>query len=454
VFAQDCTGTDAIVLAASISITQDLSIDGAGHRVSVDGGNAVRVFSIGPAIAVRLTGLTIEHGTAVANFGSGGEGGGILNNGALTLSNSTLRDNRASSFGGGIDNGKTGTLTVTHSILSGNNVGAAGGGIANFGTLTVTDSTLSGNNSDTAGGGIENYGRLTVTTSTLASNATNFASGGGIDNFGTLTVTTSTLSGNTASATGGGIANGAGTVTVTNSTLAGNTAGSAGGGIANLGTRMVTSGGIATLGTLTVTHSTLSGNRVTGMSVTGMSDRPIYGGGGLYNGQSTVTLVNTIVAGNTATGGATDPDIGGSTVDTVNSRNNLIGDASSSGGLTDGTNGNRVGVADPGLGTLGDYGGATETMALLPGSPALDAIANANHCGTGEPAVDADQRGLPRPQPPEGQCDIGASESGSSAVSSTGGTSETAVGGTASSLASAPERILPNHPRADRPEPL
>jgi hypothetical protein len=70
-------------------------------------------------------------------------------------------------------------------------------------------------------------------------------------------------------------------------------------------------------------------------------------------------------------------------------------------------------------------------MALLPGSPALDAIANANHCGTGDPTVDADQRGLPRPQPPEGQCDIGASESGSSAVSSTGGTSETAVVGTA-----------------------
>ena len=38
-----------------------------------------------------------------------------------------------------------------------------------------------------------------------------------------------------------------------------------------------------------------------------------------------------------------------------------------------GVDGNLVGVADPGLGALGNYGGPTETIPLLPGSPAIDA---------------------------------------------------------------------------------
>jgi hypothetical protein len=289
-FAQDCTGTDAIILADSISITKDLSIDGMGHSVTVDGGNAVRVFMIGRAIAVRLDGLTIQHGNAADNT----DGGGIRNIGALTLSNSTLRDNRASSHGGGIYNGPSGTLTVRYCTLSGNAGGS--GGIYNLGTLEVTDSTLAGNSADL----------------------------------------------------GGGILNAAGTVTVTNSTLTGNAARFVGGGIANTGT-------------LTVTDSTLSGNSVTGLSGIPIQTggAPLYsGGGGLFNGHGTLTLVNTIVAGNSATGGATDPDIGG-TVDTANSHNNLIGDASSSGGLTNGTNGNIIGVASLGFGAFGGNGDPT-----------------------------------------------------------------------------------------------
>ena len=53
-------------------------------------------------------------------------------------------------------------------------------------------------------------------------------------------------------------------------------------------------------------------------------------------------------------------------------RSNLIG-TGGSGGLTNGSNGNLVGVADPGLGTLADNGGPTQTIALLAGSPAIDA---------------------------------------------------------------------------------
>ncbi len=51
---------------------------------------------------------------------------------------------------------------------------------------------------------------------------------------------------------------------------------------------------------------------------------------------------------------------------------NLIG-TGGSGGLVNGVDGNLVGVANPGLGALGNYGGPTETIPLLPGSPAIDA---------------------------------------------------------------------------------
>jgi hypothetical protein len=67
----------------------------------------------------------------------------------------------------------------------------------------------------------------------------------------------------------------------------------------------------------------------------------------------------------------------------------------------------RPGV-DPQLGPLQDNGGATLTHALLPGSPAIDAIPwGTNGCGT---TLISDQRGQARPQPASGACDIGAYE--------------------------------------------
>src|SRR3954453_8893994 len=74
-----------------------------------------------------------------------------------------------------------------------------------------------------------------------------------------------------------------------------------------------------------------------------------------------------------------------------------------SGGLINGVQGNRVGVADPGLAPLGNYGGPTRTMALLAGSPALNAGSN----GFVTPG-ETDQRGLPRVA--GGTVDIGAFE--------------------------------------------
>ena len=133
--------------------------------------------------------------------------------------------------GGGIYN--NGTLTVTNCTFSGNLSGANGGGIRNNGTLKVTNSTFSDNLSDNGGGGIYTNGALTVTNSTFSDN--NALVGGGIENEGgTVTVANSTFSSNVANNIpgGGGILSEDGTLAVTNSTFSGNSA-DVGGGIHN-----------------------------------------------------------------------------------------------------------------------------------------------------------------------------------------------------------------------------
>ena len=88
---------------------------------------------------------------------------------------------------------------------------------------------------------------------------------------------------------------------------------------------------------------------------------------------------------------------------------NLIG-TGGSGGLTN-TNGNQVGVVDPDLGPLAYYGGPTQTIALLPGSPAIDAGSNALAVdpSTGQPLT-TDQRGPGFVRIYNGTVDIGAYE--------------------------------------------
>src|SRR5262249_21728446 len=105
-----------------------------------------------------------------------------------------------------------GPLTVTDSTFSGNG-GHFGGGIANGGTATVTSSTFSRNATAFQGGGIYNYagGNLALPNSTLSANSASLG-GGGICNVGTVTVAFSTISGNSTDSSdgGGGIAAGGG----------------------------------------------------------------------------------------------------------------------------------------------------------------------------------------------------------------------------------------------------
>jgi hypothetical protein len=243
-----------------------------------------------------------------------------------------------------------------------------GGGIYNSGTLIVINSTFFNNGASDAGGGIFNTGALTVTNSTLAGNDSEGGStgGGGIYNAGALTVISSTLSGNDALVSGGGIGN-LGIMTVTNSTFSDNSAGSTVGGIQN--------GGV-----LTVTNSTFSGNVST------------YGIGGIENG-GTLYVTNSIFDNN----GLGDCSSWG----IVTGSHNLIENGTTACGLTNGVNGNIIGV-DPLLGPLANNGGSTLTFLPLPGSPAINAGDNAS-C----PAFD--QRGVARPQ--GAICDIGSVES-------------------------------------------
>jgi hypothetical protein len=195
--------------------------------------------------------------------------------------------------------------------------------------------------------------------------------GGGIGTFGgTLTVNNSTLSGNSGGDGGGiGTSNGV-TVTINNSTLAKNTAFRWGGGISSFGA------------TLAINNSTLSGNSA-------------QTGGGI---DGTVTLQNSVVANSPS---------GGNCHGTMTSNGyNLSSDASCNfSGPGDMNN------INPMLGPLQNNGGPTQTMALLAGSPAIDA-GNPSGCtdNLGH-LLKTDQRGDPRPNIEDtGGCDMGAYE--------------------------------------------
>ena len=169
--------------------------------------------------------------------------------------------------------------------------------------------------------------------------------------------------------TGGAIFN-SGTLTVTNSTFSGNSAGENGSGGAILN---------ESPGTLIVTNSTFSGNSAGG------------DGGGIENFDGTVTLTNTILAnssGGNCHGLFTD---GG---------HNLQWPGTECG--------ETIQSADPLLGPLADNGGPTDTMALLPNSPAIDA-GDPDICAN-PPVNGVDQRGYRRPGTGSVVCSIGAYE--------------------------------------------
>jgi predicted outer membrane repeat protein len=152
----------------------------------------------------------------------------------------------------------------------GTTVTVSSGAAVTLATLTVTGGSTSG---------IRNQGALTLDQVTVSGNSSP-DDGGGLYNNGTITLQASTLSGNSAASTGGGLFNCCVSTSVPNvirdSKITGNTAVS-GGGIENL------------LDDLTLWDTTISGNTASG-----------YYGGGLNDNAGTTTLYNSSVTGNTA----------------------------------------------------------------------------------------------------------------------------------------------------------
>ncbi len=260
------------------------------------------------------------------------------------------------------------TVTIREiTVTGGNTTGPSNSGAVISvlrGMLTLIDSTLTGNQGSFGGALSNATGTVTIENSTLSNNN---ASGGFLPLGGAIFNAGSDVGGTTI----------VGTVHVINSTISGNQTAGRGGGIYN-----------SPDGVLNVTNSTISDNQAT------------MGGGGIVNStDSTITLNNAIVAN--STGGDCVLDAG-----TINAENSLIEDGLA---CVNGTNSNNL-TGDPNLGVLQNNGGPTETHALLPGSIAIDAGANALAVDPGGNPLPTDQRGAGFPRVLGGTVDMGAFE--------------------------------------------
>jgi hypothetical protein len=243
-------------------------------------------------------------------------GGGIANdNGSVTISESTIRDNQAMredggrGDGGGLSN-LGGTVLFMDSVISGNEANGRGGGVytqnapyGNNATLIITNSIVSGNSTLEGGGVFNGYRSVArINTSTLEANRANRA--GGLFNDGSLTIRNSTITGNQAvvgdgryDGQGGGVVND-GTLTIIGSTLDGNQARFGGGLLNAVGTTAVSTstferniaitggGAFVSGGQMTIVSSTLSGNTAD------------EGGGAFVRSGSYLTIANSTLTGN------------------------------------------------------------------------------------------------------------------------------------------------------------
>jgi hypothetical protein len=372
--------------AGSLLVTDanGVAIKGAGAASTlIDAQQLDRVMELSTGFGTSnlLQGLTVENGLAPIGFFLGTDaaaGGGILDNsGALTIMNCVVTNNKAqgltptsggggAGYGGGIfDNAESDPLTIINSTISNNKAiggngvgidvfspggGGFGGGVyVYFSQLAIQNSTFSGNQA--LGGNGEFGGR---------------GEGGGLffladDN--AYSVSNSTFSGNTAT---GGVSVGEGS--------GGN---GYGGAIFNDGSARE---GIPPN---RITNTTIANNQANGGDIRTSSGS----GGGIYNDYGgEVGVGSTIIAKNTTNGGVGS---GQDVFDTANEPSqvitslgfNLIGnDDQPSGDFTNGVNHDQVGSPgspiDPLLGPLQNNGGPTDTLALIPGSPAVDQGSN------------------------------------------------------------------------------
>ncbi len=462
-------GDGTIQLDSSLTIVQDATIDASGHAVTITGGLNCRAFEVKSNATLRLIHLTVANGGAtnggaifidggtvelsavaflantVVDPGSsgGGQGGAIFNRGGtVNATNCTFSDNssgslQGSALGGAICN-QGGQILLENCVLTGNSVagaaekggGGCGGAIHNVGGLAINrcyffQNTALGGSGVTGGslwpgiipggpggagqgGAICSLAAMTLDSSLFLSNTAAGGAGGQggpayapLPDFGWP----AGPGGPGGGGYGGAVFNG-GTATVVNCTVAWNSGygGQGGPGGAPLqnepggqgGSGGNAVGGISdTNGVMDLTNCTIAFCSGTGGVIglnQGLMGIPGTNGIGIGGIQAAGSwLVNTLLATNAP---------GNCSGTLTDAGHNLSSDSSCVFG------GDSQNSTDPKLAPLGDYGGPTLTIGLLPGSPAIDR-------GNTLAAPVMDQRGFPRPVGPA--ADIGAFEFGSPA---------------------------------------
>ena len=323
------------VLIETLTLNKNVTLSGSWwNKPVLDAENRGTVLRVLPGVSVTLRGLSLRNGNAAF-------GGGILNEGSLTLDRCLIANNSAT-FGGGIAN--FGTLQLLQCVVSNNVASESGGGLftTTNATTRITNSIVIANTAN-EGAGAMNFGDTAVAQSLIASNHAFGASGNGgaaRSYSGQLQIIGSTLSGNVASLN-------------LSTSLSGR-----GGGIR-------VDGGVAQ-----VVSSTVAFNYA-----------ETSGGGCSVFSSANLECVNSIFSDNTA---AQSPDASG----TLNSLGwNLIRNTAGT-FITGTTTGNLLGV-NPLLLPLHDNGGPTLTHQLATNSPVIDA----GFASTNTP----DQRGIRRP---------------------------------------------------------
>lgn len=437
-----------IPISDDIRITQDTILDGGGTSqgglITISGQDQTRVFAVDNHISFTVRNLTISNGKEPGegrgsgintgwrstltiensifehNDGTAGDlerGGGAIatdSENSVVVRDSLFRNNRG--INGGAINVVLSSLTVENSVFEHNDTTTGkppldgnGGAIytdgaslrddgATAGQITILDSVFRGNEASREGGAVFSWvyppDQVIVercefrNNRALRLNGHEFSAGGGLRHGnGELFVRDTLFDSNYAAGQGGGLwGGGLPQSNLTNVTLVNNRAvENEQAGTGGLG------GAIAGPDPLVCTNCTIARNHAGDMA------------GGIYV-EGNVTLKNSIIAHNTAAnGGSSESFAQNCNTNVTDSGNNL--EFPKDMGGRDCTAGAMV--ADPLLGDLADYGGTMPSVALLGGSPAIDA-------GDDSACPATDLRGVERSIDGDGDgvahCDIGAHE--------------------------------------------